>query len=375
MIRRQRIRRSSCLWFFWSDGALYAANYLTGVHLPIPLAVLGVLNHLNVWRTPDAVARTLAGSTKASVRALLDSLEKTTLIVREGSAQDARERQLGPWRAWGEEARAFHFITKRTHQRPPESDETALVRSLLDRDPLPPAVKRYNEHRQIALDKSDQRVFADFPQLLLRRRIRRQFSAQTVSLADISFLLRLTWGFTGSREWPGLGRVGLKTSPSGGARHPIEVYVAPLGVKGLPRSLYYYHPLRHSLIDLRTRITASDLERFCGYQPWTRRAAALFLMTAVIPRITWRYRSSRAYRVMLLEAGHFCQTFCLLATWLNLAPFSTAALDDEYIEQRLGLDGSSETVLYAAGVGALPRTNSSSRDPSARAPRKRPTRL
>jgi SagB-type dehydrogenase family enzyme len=74
-------------------------------------------------------------------------------------------------------------------------------------------------------------------------------------------------------------------------------------------------------------------------------------MTAVLPRTMWRYRFSRAYRVLLLEAGHFCQTFCLVATWLGLAPFCTAALRDEKIEEKLRLNGATETVLYAAGVG------------------------
>jgi hypothetical protein len=54
---------------------------------------------------------------------------------------------------------------------------------------------------------------------------------------------------------------------------------------------------------------------------------------------------------VLLDAGHLCQTFCLLATWLDLAPFCTMALADSAIERALGIDGISESVLYAAGVG------------------------
>ena len=73
-------------------------------------------------------------------------------------------------------------------------------------------------------------------------------------------------------------------------------------------------------------------------------------MTTVLERVMWRYRFSRAYRVILLEAGHFCQTFCLVATWLKLAPFCTAALDDEMIESDLGLKAG-ETPIYAAGIG------------------------
>jgi hypothetical protein len=53
----------------------------------------------------------------------------------------------------------------------------------------------------------------------------------------------------------------------------------------------------------------------------------------------------------MLDAGHLCQTFCLVATWLGLAPFCTAALKDTLIEKDLGIDGICESVLYVAGVG------------------------
>jgi len=77
-------------------------------------------------------------------------------------------------------------------------------------------------------------------------------------------------------------------------------------------------------------------------------------MTAVFARTMWKYPKSRAYRVVLLDAGHLCQTFCLVATWLGLAPFCTAALQDTLIEKDLGIDGIRESVLYVAGVGLVP---------------------
>ena len=360
MARRPRIRRSRTLVFFWSPEGLHALNFVTGVRVHIPLTLLDVLHRLDTWKTPEAVIGIFGRSAQRPARTLLRDLEKLSLVVREGSTQSVREEQLDAkrdqpsWSAWGIEARLFHFATKRVHQRAPERNESRLIRSLLQQRALPALAKSYPDHPQLALDRNDPRLTAHFPQLLLRRRTSRRFSARPIARADVALLLKLTWGFTGSRVWPGLGRVRLKTSPSGGARYPIEVYVVPLRVRGLPRRIHYYHPRRHALVDLGVRATADEVVRFCGHQPWTAGAAALFVMTAVVPRVTWRYRSARAYRVMLLETGHFCQTFCLLATWLNLASFSTAALDDEYIEGRLGIDGVSETVLYAAGIGALP---------------------
>jgi nitroreductase len=76
--------------------------------------------------------------------------------------------------------------------------------------------------------------------------------------------------------------------------------------------------------------------------------------SAVYDRYQWKYSDPRAYRATLIEAGHQCQTFCLTATWLGLAPFCTMALADTRIEQDLGIDGVSESVLYATGVGPKP---------------------
>ena len=127
-----------------------------------------------------------------------------------------------------------------------------------------------------------------------------------------------------------------------------------LRIKGLTPGLYHYHPSRHHLETIRIGATPEQAWQYCAGQNFTKRAAALFLMTAVFPRTIWKYHRPRAYRVVLLDAGHLCQTFCLVATWLGLAPFCTAALKDTLIEKDLGIDGANESVLYVAGVGLPP---------------------
>jgi nitroreductase len=79
---------------------------------------------------------------------------------------------------------------------------------------------------------------------------------------------------------------------------------------------------------------------------------------------------------MLIDAGHLCQTFCLAATWLGLAPFCTMALADSEIESDLQIDGVSEAVVYAAGVGARVGDADSARWPTSQAyGRRTPNRL
>ena len=150
------------------------------------------------------------------------------------------------------------------------------------------------------------------------------------------------------------GKLPYKTSPSGGARHPVEVYLMALRVKGLSKGIYHYQAKDHRLAKISGKASARMASDYCAGQPYFGEAAALFIMTAVFGRTMWKYGRGRAYRVVLLETGHLGQTFCLTATRLGLAPFSTAALKDSMIEKDLGIDGISESVLYVTGVGVPP---------------------
>jgi SagB-type dehydrogenase family enzyme len=79
-------------------------------------------------------------------------------------------------------------------------------------------------------------------------------------------------------------------------------------------------------------------------------------LSAVFARTRWKYDYARAYRAVLIEAGHLCQTFCLTATSIGLAPFCTMAFADSKIEKALGIDGISESALYVAGAGMPPKS-------------------
>ena len=89
-------------------------------------------------------------------------------------------------------------------------------------------------------------------------------------------------------------------------------------------------------------------------QQWYGSAAFVVFLTAVFARTQWKYDYARAYRAVLIEAGHLCQSFCLTATSLGLAPFCTMAFADSKIEKALGIDGISESALYVAGAGMRP---------------------
>ena len=346
------LRRSACLVFFFEGESLRCTNYLTGITVASTPILIAILNFFGCWRNPKEIKLLLRGYSEGSIRDTLTQLVGRTLLIEKGSAQAHEEDNLTSWNAWELEARFFHFATKHAFRLGvPLPDETKFTHTLLRKGPQPELVKGYRSAGQIALPGPGASLRSEFPRVLLARRTIRDFGRRLVSLEHLSVLLWLTWGVTGRLRWPGLGKLLLKTSPSGGARHSIEAYFWSLRVKGLPRGVYHYRGDGHFLERLHNRAQAARVVELCARQEWVRDCAALFVMTAKFPRVMWRYGFSRAYRTVLLEAGHFCQTFCLVATWLGLAPFCTAALVDPEIETDLGLDGATESVVYAAGVG------------------------
>ena len=68
-----------------------------------------------------------------------------------------------------------------------------------------------------------------------------------------------------------------------------------------------------------------------------------------------KYPLTKMVKLAVDSVTNFSAAPLRLATWLGLAPFETMALADSRIERDLGIDGVSESVLYAAGVGTRPR--------------------
>src|SRR5205823_548081 len=145
--------------------------------------------------------------------------------------------------------------------------------------------------------------------VLHRRRTMRLFTRKKISLNDFSTLLLWTWGKTYNILDPHIGEYILKTSPSGGARHPIEVYPIVLRVEDVDSGIYHYSVRKHELEPIRRGNFEDTIVRLCGNQEWLRDASAVFFMTALLERSMWKYEQSHAYRVVLLDAGHLGQTF------------------------------------------------------------------
>jgi SagB-type dehydrogenase family enzyme len=344
-----RLRRARSLIAYWQNDRLFFLNFARRSTASARPQACEILDFFTRWRTQDEAISRFPEYSKRSVRSAVAQLKNHGLLLTEGSADAVRDEKITrDWKAWLPEG-GFHFATKNAAYVRTQTRDRWL-KSILPKTPAPNPFKALTGTEKIRLSllaPSD----SEFIHVLKARRTYREFSTRPLPVEVLSQLLSLVWGVTGYVHSPIFGKLPLKTSPSGGSRHPGEVYVAALRVRGLRSGLYHYHPARHQLELIQNGVSRSRVWRYCAHQDYVKDAAALFIMTAMFKRTMWKYNHARAYRVVLLDAGHLCQTFYLVATWLGLAPFSTAALDDTLIENDLKIDGISESVLYVAGVG------------------------
>jgi SagB-type dehydrogenase family enzyme len=353
-IRETRLRRAVTVAIYWRKNELVIENYLTGNRVAAAPLTVVVLDFFGRWRTPAEFYRKFARYERTSLAFSLRQLKERQFLLTEDSPEARLDKQIQEtWLTWLPAAGMLQFGTRNIQY---ESNLALVRRRFLKRAkqiPPPQSVKHYPNSRQLALPPP--RKESEFTSILLARRTWRRFSKRAVRLNDLATLLGLTWGVQRWVNFPGIGRFALKTSPSAGARHPIEVYVLVVNVEGLSRGIYHYAPDNHRLELLRRNSSSRDIVRFLGNQWWYGPAAALMLMTAVFPRTQWKYPGPAAYRTVMIDAGHICQTFCLVGTWLGLAPFCTMAFDQALVERELAIDGVRESVVYAAGIGTPPR--------------------
>jgi SagB-type dehydrogenase family enzyme len=291
---------------------------------------------------------------------LVDLLISQGVFVIEGSDLDKKEQMIDKIWKWKIDARYFHYSTKKTVFETNLDAENRNLAELAVITPPPSPFKDYGGSSsrigiKLAGSFHDNSLTSgndeSFWRILYDRRTRRSFMRKKISFLDFSRIMLWTWGQTKTIQDPDIGEYILKTSPSGGARHPIEVYPLVLRVEEIPQGLYHYSVKYHKLELLKAGNFENLAVHLCAEQEWVRNSSVVFFMTAKLERSMWKYSQSHAYRVILLDAGHLGQTFHLVCTKLKLAPFTTAATNDSKIESIIGIDGVTEIPLYTAVAG------------------------
>ena len=179
---------------------------------------------------------------------------------------------------------------------------------------------------------------------ILKRRSKREYSQEALSLKDVSQLLWAAQGITGP---PGFGRA----APSAGGTYPLEIYVVAGRVEGLEAGIYQYNPEGDSITRIRTGDFRKELQEAGLNQEWIGNAAIDLVFTAVYERTTDKY-GDRGIRYVHLEAGHAAQNVYLQAISLNLGTVVVGAFDDKRVIEILNATDD-ETPPYIIPIGKI----------------------
>jgi oxazoline/thiazoline dehydrogenase len=189
-------------------------------------------------------------------------------------------------------------------------------------------------------------------EVMERRRSLREPGERPLSLAQLGELLyrcvRVREVRPGERD-----EVSSRPHPSGGARYPLELYVAARDCEGLEPGLYRYDAAGHQL-ERRSGMTPAVEALLADAKVGSRPPQALITLAARFPRTSYKYESI-AYALILKEAGVVLQSLSLAATAMGLASCAVGRGDPDTFERAAATDGAVESSVaeLALGVPAI----------------------
>jgi SagB-type dehydrogenase family enzyme len=306
----------------------------------------------------QSLANVLHVATDEAAEVVAELLE-AGVLVEAGEAQETGEA-LRSWSAHGwDEAALFH---RATFGQPFDPDTLGDVsyeeyyQSILDdletAGPQPPVTPPAPSQAQaIVRDGDSDPTPISFKDVLDRADPINRFADYGIDRSELHRVLAESFGAQRIVEGI-LGEHLIKAYPSGGARHPLELYVVAKSVSGLPEGVHHFDARDGALRPVPDAGPSSHIDAVCFGKGGIVTASAVLVITSRWLRHSWKYRYSRSYRMVLLELGHAIQAIHLSARAEGLGAYHCPSVNDMHLLSLLGLtDDCLEGPLYAVGIG------------------------
>lgn len=244
--------------------------------------------------------------------------------------------------------RFLHFFDKDEYRKVvPESDETK-------KKPFPIFEKPYDENKpliDLILPENFKIGKNPFLNVINRRMSRRNYTDESITLEELSFLLWCTQGV--KRAFKKKAGV-IRTVPSAGAKSPFETFLVINRVDGIDPGLYRYISFNHKLLFVKA---IENVERKIGElaydQKFVGKAAVVFCWVAIPYRSEWRY-TTLAHKFIAIDLGQVSQNLYLACEAIDLGTVAVGYYEQKKFDALLELDGRDEFVVLIAPVGKYP---------------------
>lgn len=162
-------------------------------------------------------------------------------------------------------------------------------------------------------------------------------------LAELSRILYFVNGVTAIVPYPPNPLL-MRAAPSAGALYPNEVYlisrdsISEDQPNCIPPGLYNFQVKTHSLSQIAEGERAwLDLEKACFNHPTLDKANLCLIVSGVFFRSAWRY-FDRAYRRILLDAGHILGNISLISYAYGKKAYPLGGFNDKLLNEILMFD-------------------------------------
>jgi SagB-type dehydrogenase family enzyme len=308
--------RAAHLAMEWTREGLVIANGVTGRRYAVSAAIVETLDKASKPASLDEIARA-ADQPLPFVRQLRDR----DLIVP--VAQNVAGNANSGWST-------FELLVQRM-------TGVGHARTRKDWSRMPSPVKP-RPRTTLTFPHAEAAVTASFVDVLGSRRSTRAYALQPLDGVALGELLRMAVRAYVVDHAHGTS---LRPYPSGGGRHPLEVYVLAYHVDALPAGVYHYDPEADDLapMDEVASDRLDEIRAELGIYTGTPGISpvAVLLITAVFARTMWKY-ARMGLSLIYRDVGCLLQTLHLSATALGLAGCAVAGGREMTNARWLGLD-------------------------------------
>lgn len=144
-----------------------------------------------------------------------------------------------------------------------------------------------------------------------------------------------------------------KTIPSGGGRHPTEVFMAVFRpALGLSAGLYHYNVHDNCLELLREEELFGAIQEAlpAPLEVNGERPDAVMFFTSICERAMWRYRDPRSWRAFVIDIGHAEYMFSEMCGALDIEVAFCHGISSEATSRLLAVDPYRQPVMSAAAL-------------------------
>ena len=201
------------------------------------------------------------------------------------------------------------------------------------------------------------RLHREFGEVLGRRRSVRSYTGDAIPLDQVATIVRAADAITGRGHVDlvegGERSISFRTAPSPGGLYPIELWLLPVRVKGLSRSVWRYDPKRDLLVEESNEATLKKaLGSFAVPEEVisVSRAALVLLMIGRPWKVMRKY-GDRGVRYLFIEAGAMAENIHLACSSLGVGSVDCASVHDDELHAAIGLDGEMRVLVHTVIIG------------------------